>query len=135
MLPLITHLTYLAISITLTIWVAHTLSTNGLAFLRDSFAGNEALAVSVNHLLVVGFYLFNLGYVLLTLQRGGDPATTTQAVEILATRIGWVMLVLGAMHLGNMYVFNLWRRRGIEEDRIEKAEAARISTLRSEAGL
>ena len=58
-----TYLLYLVISIGLTIWVAHTLHKNGRIFLVDVFHGNEPLADSVNHLLVVGFYLINLGYV------------------------------------------------------------------------
>ncbi len=134
MLPLTTHLAYLAISIALTIWVAHTLSSNGLAFLRDSFAGNEEMARSVNHLLVVGFYLLNLGYVLLTLQRGGYPVNLTQAVEILANRIGWVLLVLGAMHLGNMFVFSRWRQHAVRETELKETESARRAALRTERG-
>jgi len=51
-----TYLIYLAISIALTVWVARTLHKNGRVFLVDVFHGNEALADSVNHLLVVGFY-------------------------------------------------------------------------------
>ncbi|HKF94777.1 MAG TPA: hypothetical protein VKB96_09275, partial [Gammaproteobacteria bacterium] len=64
----ITYLLYLAISIALTVWVAQTLFKNGRLFLVDVFHGNEALADSVNHLLVVGFYLINLGYVSLMLK-------------------------------------------------------------------
>ena len=52
---------YLLISVALTIWVAQTLSRNGLVFLVDSFLGNRELDNSVNHLLVVGFYLINVG--------------------------------------------------------------------------
>ena len=66
----ITYLTYLALSIGLTVWVAQTLHKNGRVFLVDVFHGNEALADSVNHLLVVGFYLINLGYVTLALRIG-----------------------------------------------------------------
>ena len=40
-LTLLTYLTYLAISIGLTIWVARTLSRNGLVFLVDVLAGDE----------------------------------------------------------------------------------------------
>src|SRR5688572_32697824 len=65
-----TYLTYLAISIALTVWVARTLHKNGRIFLVDSFHGNESLADSVNHLLVVGFYLINIGYVTLALRYG-----------------------------------------------------------------
>src|SRR3712207_7026266 len=51
-----------------------TLFRSGRAFLIDAFHQNEALADSVNHLLVVGFYLINLGYVSLALK-------TTQSLE------------------------------------------------------
>ena len=56
-----TYLCYLVISVALTVWVARTLSTNGRVFLVNSFASDERLADSINHLLVVGFYLINLG--------------------------------------------------------------------------
>lgn len=70
-----TYLLYLAISIALTIWVGRTLFKNGRVFLVDVFHGNESLADSVNHLLVVGFYLINFGYVSLALKLGYDVAT------------------------------------------------------------
>ncbi|MBT8135731.1 MAG: hypothetical protein KJO54_01825 [Gammaproteobacteria bacterium] len=131
MLPLLTHLAYIATSILLTIWVAHTLSNNGLAFLRASFGDNEELASSLNHLLIVGFYLFIPGYVLLTLQRGGNPANITAAIEILATRLGWVLLVLGALHLANMYIISRWRRHALDDRRRQEAEETRQHQLQN----
>ena len=61
-LNILSYTVYLVLSIGMTIWVARTLSKNGLPFLVDVFEGNRELAGSVNHLLVVGFYLVNLGY-------------------------------------------------------------------------
>ena len=61
------YFSYLAISIGITIWVARTLHSNGRVFLLDAFNGNAELADSVNHLLVVGFYLINVGYIALAL--------------------------------------------------------------------
>ena len=63
----ISYIVYLVISVTLTIWVARTLHKNGAIFLVDAFHGNRELAASVNHLLVVGFYLINIGFVALAL--------------------------------------------------------------------
>ena len=57
----ITYAAYLVISVFLTVWVARTLHKNGRVFLIEVFGGEEALADSVNHLLVVGFYLINFG--------------------------------------------------------------------------
>src|SRR5437868_834373 len=107
------YLAYLAISIALTVWVARTLSKNGRIFLVDSFLGNEALADSVNHLLVVGFYLMNIGYVALALKYGEKPLDVAQTIEALSTKVGLVLLVLGAMHFFNLYVFSRLRRRAL----------------------
>ena len=79
-----TYLSYLTISIALTVWVARTLHKNGRIFLVDSFLGNEKLADSVNHLLVVGFYLINIGYVTLALKYGVTAVTPGGGVPPIA---------------------------------------------------
>lgn len=106
-----TYLVYLGISIALTIWVAHTLHKNGRIFLVDVFHGNEALADSVNHLLVVGFYLINLGYVSMALKLGYAINNTQEGIEALSVKIGMVLIVLGGMHFFNLFVFSRMRRR------------------------
>jgi len=107
------YIAYLVISVGITVWVAHTLHKNGRIFLVDSFLGNEELADSVNHLLVVGFYLINVGFVSLALKLGLKPRDAVEGVEYLSTKIGLVLLVLGAMHFFNLYVFNKMRKRAL----------------------
>jgi hypothetical protein len=104
---------YLTISISLTVWVARTLMKNGRVFLVDTFGENATLADSVNHLLVVGFYLINAGYVTLALKYGTRPNDLPEAIESLSTKVGLVLLVLGAMHFFNLYVFSRMRRRAL----------------------
>ncbi len=107
------YLAYLASSIVLTVWVAHTLHKNGRIFLVDAFHGNEPLADSVNHLLVVGFYLVNFGYVFLALRLGRKPWDLASGIEFFSTKIGLVLLVLGGMHFFNLWVFSRMRRRAL----------------------
>lgn len=107
---LISYTTYVVISIGLTIWVGRTLHKNGRPFLIDVFADREDLADSVNHLLVVGFYLVNFGYVSLALKLANHVDTATAAVEALSYKIGLVLVVLGGMHFLNLYVFSRIRR-------------------------
>src|SRR6185437_5509912 len=96
MTPIVwTYIVYIALSILLTIWVAHTLHKNGRVFLVDSFRGNEQLADSVNHLLVVGFYLINIGYVALALKEGAAPQDMREVLETISRKVGVVLLVLG----------------------------------------
>lgn len=107
------YLAYLTISVSLTVWVAKTLHKNGRLFLVDSFSGNEPMADSVNHLLVVGFYLINAGYITLALKYGQKPEDLQGVLETLSTKVGVVLLVLGGMHFFNLFVFSRMRRRAL----------------------
>jgi hypothetical protein len=96
------YVIYLVLSIAIAIWVGRTLSRNGRIFLVENFEGNEPLADSVNHLLLVGFYLVNFGFISLALKYGDKPQTLEQTIEFLSTKIGLVIMLLGAMHFFNM---------------------------------
>ena len=103
------YLSYLAISIRLTVWVARTLHKSGRVFLVDAFHGNTELADSVNHFLVVGFYLINVGYIAVALKTSEALATTREVIELESGKIGVVLLILGAMHFFNIFVLGRLR--------------------------
>jgi hypothetical protein len=111
------YVIYLAVSITLTVWVARTLHRNGRVFLVQAFRGREDMADAVNHLLVVGFYLINIGFIAFALRYGDKPATAQEAFEFVSTKIGVVLLVLGAMHFFNIFNFDKMRRKGLAPER------------------
>lgn len=102
MYTLASYLIYLVVSIGLTVWVAQTLSKNGLVFLIECFGHDRTLAESTNHLLVVGFYLVNLGWILLTLRFGTPPVDAVEAIRFLSSKVGIVVVALGLMHFFNM---------------------------------
>ena len=81
----ISYLIYICISVMLTIWVARTLHKRGAIFLVDAFQGNAELAASVNHLLVVGFYLINIGFVSLALKTSDVISTPRAGLKCSAT--------------------------------------------------
>jgi hypothetical protein len=103
------YLTYLALSVGLTVSVARMLSHAGLVFLADAL-GDERLARSVNQLLVVGFYLISLGYAAFAMRTDGAIVTITDVLERLSAKIGLVMLVLGLVHVFNVFALNRYRR-------------------------
>jgi hypothetical protein len=103
------YLVYLAISVGLTVWVATTLSRNGLVFLADVFS-DAKLAKAVNHLLVMGFYLLNLGYVAVAMRSGSRIPDASRALETLSMKLGLVLLVLGVLHFLNVFFLGRYRR-------------------------
>ena len=124
-----TYAIYLLVAIPLTVWVARTLHKNGRIFLVDCFKGNEELADSVNHLLVVGFYLVNIGFVTLYLKLSSEVLDVRGVFEALSGKLGVVLLVLGAMHFFNVLIFTRLRRRA-ELDKVlaREIDATRAST-------
>ncbi len=117
----ITYIIYILLSLGITVWVAQTLFRNGRVFVIDAFGGNETMADAVNHLLLVGFYLVNIGFVSMYLSYGAKPGSVVDAIEYISIKIGVVLLVLGAMHFFN--IFNFAKMRGKNRRKSASQEA------------
>lgn len=122
----IAYALYLLITLAITIWVARTLSRNGKIFLVQCFGHNEILANSTNHLLVVGFYLVNIGFITLTLSIGAEPTNPAEAIRFLSSKVGLAVIVLGAMHFFNMSAIAHFGRKVNEWFSDQQAGAAAI---------
>ncbi|WP_438728083.1 hypothetical protein ACR9YC_12330 [Parasphingorhabdus sp. DH2-15] len=105
-MTIIAYSLYLILAIGMTIWVAHSLSVNGKVYLVRYLADDDQLATSVNHLLVVGFYLVNLGFISLALSQAGEVASIEGIFRFLGLHVGLALLLLGGMHFFNMGAIN-----------------------------
>ncbi|GAA4460338.1 hypothetical protein GCM10023093_02800 [Nemorincola caseinilytica] len=114
---IVLYIMYILITVTLTVWVAHTLFKNGKVFLIDIFHGNATLADAVNNLLWVGFYLINIGYAVYTLRVVNEVDSARLVIEILSVKIGLIILILGCMHFLNMFIFFRLRKRALIDKR------------------
>ncbi len=107
----LTYALYLGLAVAMTVWVARTLHCNGRIFLVECFHGNTELADSVSHLLVVGFYLINFGFVSLYLKTTEEVLGARGVFEALSAKMGVMLLLLGAMHFFNLLVLTSMRKR------------------------
>jgi hypothetical protein len=114
---IVQQLVYLTLSLSVTWGVGRTLFKSGRVFLIDTFKGREALADAVNHLLVVGFYLVNAGWVIRGVKQPSGVFTVQDVIQNIAGELGTVLLLLGVMHFGNVWLFNRIRTRAGEERR------------------
>ncbi len=110
-MTVIAYSLYLIIAIAMTIWVAFTLSTNGKIYLVRCFDDDAELAGSINHLLVVGFYLVNFGFIALALSTADEPVSTVQVMRFLGWYVGIATLVLGGMHFFNVAAVTRYGRK------------------------
>jgi hypothetical protein len=104
----VVYAVYILVAVGLTAWLARTLFRSGVAFLHDVFADKPELAEAVNRLLVVGFYMLNLGYGLYLL-RADQGLNAFASLQFLVNRLSILLVVLGGIHFVNVFVF--WRIR------------------------
>jgi hypothetical protein len=115
-LVVVTYVIYLLLGVALTMWVGRTLSRNGRVFLEDVFGGDRRMAEAVNHLLVAGFYLINFGFVVWYLRPSTNVHDARQVFDALSVKVGVVLLVLGGIHLGNLWLFTHLRRNRVRQE-------------------
>ncbi len=116
----VTYLIYLLVSAGLTVVVGQVLSRSGRLFLVDALGGSDSAARGMSNLIVVCFYLISLGFVALSMRTSGDSVTARQAIQLLATKIGEVLLLLAVLYLaGIASLTRLHRRLRATADRPE----------------
>ena len=109
---------YLAMVVPLTVWVGRALRRHGEVFLVDVFTGDERLAHAVNQLLVIGFYLLNFGFLSNFMASKADVQTSQELMEALSAKVGGVALVVGVIHLANVWSLNAFRRRAVQRNQV-----------------
>ncbi len=119
-LVVVGYIIYLALGVTLAVWVAKTLGRQGRTYLADVFQ-NEKVGGAMNQLLVVGFYLVNFGFMALWLRTGDQVSTLRDLVQMLSIKIGTVLLVIGALHLINLLIFSRIRRNVLLQESLRLA--------------
>jgi hypothetical protein len=107
----VTYLAYLLISVSLTFLAGRVLSRSGRLILADAVGGDEGSARGLSNLVVVSFYLISLGCVALTMHTSSDSLSARQAIQLLATRVGVNLLVLGGLYLAGLVILTKLRRK------------------------
>ena len=101
------YIIYLLVSVYVTVWVGYKLNTLGEVFLREIFFDQLETVKPVNKLLLVGYYLINIGYVFIMMINRKEVESLSDKIELLGSKIGWIVLCLGLMHMLNMFVFSI----------------------------
>jgi hypothetical protein len=111
----VTYLAYLLISVGLTVLAGNVLSRSGRLFLAEALgsdrAANDRAAKGITSLVVMTFYLISLGVVVLTMRIPSDRVSAIQAIQLLGTKVGVVLLALGALYLAGIMALTRLRRR------------------------
>lgn len=76
---------------------------NGRHYMLQLFQSEAHLVDGINNLLLVGYYLLNLGYASLSIVYWPDIHSMAELIECVAYRSGLIIVALGFMHFFNMF--------------------------------
>jgi hypothetical protein len=103
-LNLIGYTIYLLITITIIIKVGRICYQNGNVYVAQLIPDHMDLCHKINHVLLLGYYLMNIGYCAMTLISWEKILTFNQLIEVIAFKSAIIIVTIAIMHYGNIYV-------------------------------
>ncbi len=98
------YIIFLTLIILIIVYVGRYFYSNGRIFILTLFKGNIILADHINKLLLIAYYLFNIGYSFLKLRQWDKIIHLEMLYSTLATNIGLLIFILAIIHYFNMLV-------------------------------
>jgi hypothetical protein len=101
------YILYLLITYIITVHVGLRFYRNGRWYILRLLHGDEHLTDSINRILLIGYYLLNLGYAALMISTWKTVNSIEEVLLSVFTMTGKIMLTLAIIHFFNMTVIFL----------------------------
>lgn len=96
------YLIYLVLIIFIIVYVGRLFHRNGRIFMLSLFAGDTALTDTVNNVLLIAYYLFNIGYAFVTLRFWEKIVSAETLIASIGSNMGILIFILASTHYLNM---------------------------------
>ena len=103
-LNLIGYLIYLMVTALVIIWVGKICYRNGNVYVAQLIPDHADLCHKVNGMLLLGYYLLNIGYCAMTLIEWQQITSTTELVETVARRTAVIVSMISVLHYINIFM-------------------------------
>lgn len=107
---IIAYCIYLLIGVGITVFVGKHLHKNGYYLILDLF-DNEVFTKTLNLMLLVGYYLVNIGYISMTITTFNHMENAQDVFEAVGEKVGLIFIILGLLHVNNILVLSLLSKR------------------------
>lgn len=104
---------YLAITYLITFKAGLIFYKNGYLFILNLLSNNVQLTTFINKILLIGYYLLNVGYACITLSYWQTIHTATELVESVIQKTGFIVITLAAVHSFNMFTIYILSKKSL----------------------
>jgi hypothetical protein len=80
--------------------------TNGEVFLLHLYKQDETIVKPINNLLLIGYYLTNLGYAIITVTYWEHIQSIPEILSTLSAHLGIIIIGLAVLHYNNVLCLN-----------------------------
>jgi hypothetical protein len=105
------YIIYLSLMIFLIVYVGRYFYSNGRVFIVSLFNGDESLADQINKLLLIAYYLFNIGYAFIELNHWEKVTSVEMLLGSITSNMALLILILAVTHYFNMVVIYLLSKK------------------------
>lgn len=98
------YLIYSWISIYIIYWVGKLFHSNGRIFILRLFDQNESLTDTTNNILLIAYYLFNIGYVVLQFSFWEKVTSMEAMIASISMKAGLLLMILAIAHYLNIMI-------------------------------
>lgn len=110
-LNIIGYIIYLSLTSVIIIKVGKLCYDNGNIFVSQLIPNHEELCHQINKMLLIGYYLMNLGYCAMTIISWEKIQSINQLIEIIATKSAIIILTIGFMHYINIILLTKYIKK------------------------
>ena len=110
MINLVSYAIYFLITVPIIVLVGWKCFTVGKTYLLDLFTDIN-ICNSINRILLIGYYLMNIGYVTFSLSEGLKTETSELFIVSIFTKIAKTLLLIAIMHYINVFLLTNFRKQ------------------------
>lgn len=102
---------FATITVYIIYWVGKAFHSNGRVFILQLFRQNEPMTDTTNNILLVTYYLFNIGYAILQLSFWESVTDAATLVSSIAAKMGLLIIILAITHYFNLTLIYLLSKK------------------------
>jgi hypothetical protein len=110
-LNIIGYLIYFIITFFIIIKVGKICYNNGNIYVSQLIPNHEELCQRINQMLLIGYYLLNIGYCAMTIVSWQRIITTNHLIEIIASKSAIIIITIAVMHYLNIFLLTKYLKK------------------------
>jgi hypothetical protein len=103
-LNIIGYSIYLGFTAVIILKVGKICYTNGNIFIAQLIPNHEDLCLKINQILLLAYFLFNLGYCFITLVQWHQILSFSHLIETIALKIAIILFLIAILHYFNILI-------------------------------